>query len=336
MTTIKDVALAAGVSPTTVSHVLNNRGRIAEHTRANILEVVNRLGYQANAHAQQLVTRRSRIITIQTPNLGVSNAPALPVSGYFLELINGAAATADSAGYALVIAPSGGSTNILNGFSIDGGIIVDPQGDEPLFSTNATIVTVSVPLQQSHNLLAVDNDHAKAAKFVLDHFASYGRARPALLADRTRRTYVTEVVAGYTSWVAEHGADEIVVSLGSLDKGSVDAAFSELRDARADAVYASSDDLALVLLDAAARAGLRVPDDLAIASAVDSMSLRLTSPQISATNCFPFRTGTTAARLLIERLESGSRGDARMRLIPTQFVARASSGAPPAPSAASG
>jgi DNA-binding LacI/PurR family transcriptional regulator len=66
---------------------------------------------------------------------------------------------------------------------------------------------------------------------------------------------------------------------------------------------------------------------LAIASAVDARSLTLTSPQISATNLFPFRTGGTAAQLLIDRLENGAKTD-ETRLIPTQFVARASTAAP--------
>jgi hypothetical protein len=59
---------------------------------------------------------------------------------------------------------------------------------------------------------------------------------------------------------------------------------------------------------------------LAIASAVDCRSLTLTSPQISATNLFPFRTGGTAAQLLMDRLESGSKAD-DTRIIPTEFVA---------------
>ena len=326
MTTIKDVAAAAGVSPTTVSHVLNNRGRIAEETRTKVLEVVSQLAYQANAHAQQLVTRKSRIIAIQMPNLGGTSGPALPHSDYFLDLINGAAATADSLGYALVVASSGGNASILNGFAIDGAIVVDPQGDEPVFNTHATVVTIGVPLRRSHDVLAVDNDHARAARVVFNHFVAHGRRRPALLADRTRRSYVNDVVAGYRTWADQHGATEIVVSPASLERSAIDLAFQELRAAGADAVYASSDDLALGLLDAAMRAGLRIPDDLGIASAVDSKSLLLTSPQISATNLFAFRTGATAARLLIDRLESGT-GGTRTRMIPTNFVARASTAA---------
>ncbi len=324
MAGIIDVAAAAGVSPTTVSHVLNNRGRIAEETRAKVLEAARQLGYQANVHAQQLVTRRSRIIAIQMPDLGDGPGPSLPHSAYFLELINGAAAAADSAGYALVVSPSGGKAGVLSGFAIDGAIIVDPHGEEPVFRTDVPMVTIGVAENGGREVLRVDNDHAGAARQVLDHFAEAGRRRPALLTDETRRSYVKDVRTGYRSWVAEHDVPETVITVGALDKDTLDAAFAELFAAPIDAVYTSSDDLALALLDAALRAGLRVPQDLAIASAVDDRALSLTSPQISATNLFPFRTGETAAELLIERLESGP-GALPGPLMPTEFVARGSS-----------
>jgi DNA-binding LacI/PurR family transcriptional regulator len=328
---IRDVAAAAGVSPTTVSHALNNRGRIAEETRVRVIQAARQLGYQANVHAQQLVTRRSRIIAIQMPALEISQGPALPDSAYFLDLINGAAAAADSSGYALVVTPSGGRASIFGGFAIDGAIIVDPQGDEPIFATEVPIVTVGIALRETHDVLAVDNDHATAARVVLDHFKENGRLRPAMVADDTRRSYVNDVMSGYRDWVHEHGAQDITLTLPSFDQRAVDRVITRLREERADAVYASSDDLALALLDAASRAGLGVPSELAIASAVDCRSLTLTSPQISATNLFPFRTGGTAAELLIERLENDSRAD-DTRIIPSQFVARASTAAQdPAP-----
>jgi DNA-binding LacI/PurR family transcriptional regulator len=323
---IRDVAAAAGVSPTTVSHALNNRGRIAEETRVRVIQAARQLGYQANVHAQQLVTRRSRIIAIQMPALETSQGPALPQSAYFLDLINGAAAAADSSGYALVVTPSGGRASIFSGFAIDGAIIVDPQGDEPIFATEIPIVTVGIALCETHDVMAVDNDHATAARVVLDHFKENARVRPAMVADDTRRSYVDDVLSGYRDWVREHGAADITITLASLDHPAVDRVIARLREQRADAVYASSDDMALALLDAASRAGIAVPSELAIASAVDCRSLTLTSPQISATNLFPFRTGGTAAELLIERLENDARAD-DTRIIPSQFVARASTAA---------
>src|SRR4051794_40429773 len=128
---IKDVARYANVSPTTVSHVLNDRGRVAPKTRERVLEVAAQLGYTANPHAQQLVTRRSRILAIQMPDLdgagpGVALLPTSE-SEYFLELINGAAAAAADANYALIIVSAGVDASSMRGFGADGMIIVDPR-----------------------------------------------------------------------------------------------------------------------------------------------------------------------------------------------------------------
>ena len=328
MASIKDVAAAAGVSLTTVSHALNNRGRIAQKTRIRVLEAARDLGYQANVHAQQLVTRRSRIIAIQMPTPERSQGPALPHSAYFLDLINGASAAADEARYALVVTPSGSKANILDSFAIDGAIIVDPHGNEPAFDTGAPIVTIGDAHSGSHDdVLAVDNDHAAAAHIVLDHFAALGRTRPAVVADSTHWSYVNEVLAGYRSWARQQGIPEAVITLECPEGGRVDQTVQQLLADGVDAVYTSSDELALALLDAAVRARVRVPEQLAIASAVDSRSLTLTTPQISATNLFPFRTGEIAAQLLIERLEHGPE-PVHTQLIATQFVARGSSALP--------
>jgi len=322
---IRDVAAAAGVSLTTVSHALNNRGRIAQKTRIRVLEAARDLGYQANVHAQQLVTRRSRIIAIQMPTPERSQGPALPHSAYFLDLINGASAAADDARYALVVTPSGSTANILDSFAIDGVIIVDPRGDEPAFDAGAPIVTIGDARSGSHDdILAVDNDHAAATHIALDHFAALGRTRPAVVADSTHWSYVNEVLAGYQSWTRRRHIAEIVIELESPEGTQVDQTVTRLIAEGVDAVYTSSDDLALALLDAAVRAGVRVPDQLAIASAVDSRSLALTTPQISATDLFPFRTGEIAARQLIDRLEHGPE-PVRTQIIDTQFVARGSS-----------
>lgn len=260
---------------------------------------------------------------MQMPDLGATGSPVLPQSEYFLELINGAAAAADEAGYALVVTPSAGNVGILHALGIDGAIIVDPQGDESLFATGAPVVMIGVAESRGDDALAVDNDHAKAAHVALDHFAEQGRRRPALVVDDTHRSYVENVSAGYRSWVRGRKGRQIVMTLAPLEKEAADRVLAELADARADAVYTSSDDIALALLDAAARAGRRVPQELAIASAVDSRSLTLTSPQISATNLYPLRAGATAAKLVIERLESGP-GARRTQMIPTRFVFRAS------------
>lgn len=327
ITTIKQVAKAAGVSPTTVSHVLNNRGRVAEPTRIRVLEVVQELSYRSNRHAQQLVTRRSRILALQLPlTSSTSKQPTFPHSGYYLELINGATTAADELDYALIVVPAGGNgaRNSMVDFAVDGAILVDPEGTEHVFDVPIQIATIGVPLQVTRPVASVDNDHGAAARRMLEHFESVGRTRPLLVADRTHRSYVRDLVVGYKSHTRARDADALVHRVTSLSKTAFDRALDVASENGSDAILASSDDIALGLLNRARHRDIAVPDQIVLASAVDAPALKLTAPQITATNHFPLRTGAAAVRQLVERLEHVEElgATATLERIPSRLIRR--------------
>src|SRR5262249_56914243 len=72
--TIHDVAKAAGVSVTTVSHALNGKGRVDPATRARVAQVVGTLGYRANRHAQGLRSGRSGALGLLLPVAGAARS----------------------------------------------------------------------------------------------------------------------------------------------------------------------------------------------------------------------------------------------------------------------
>jgi DNA-binding LacI/PurR family transcriptional regulator len=320
------VAKAAGVSPTTVSHVLNNRGRISESTRAHVLQVVEQLSYRGNRHAQQLVTRRSRILAIQLPASGSRGQGIFPHSGYYLELISGACAAADELDYALIIVPPGrpGGNNRLVDFAVDGAVLVDPTGNEPAFDAPIPLATIGVPLHPTRPVASVDNDHRATARKLVEHLESVGRRRPLLVADRTHRSYVRDLVSGFREQAGERGVPADVCRLTSLSTAALDRVLDAALEHESDAMVASSDDIALGLLSRARRRGIQVPDQIMLASAVDASSLALTSPQITATDLYPRRTGATAVRLLVERVDHGADLESATdrALVPTRLVPR--------------
>lgn len=321
------VAKAAGVSPTTVSHVLNNRGRVAEATRLHVLQVVEQLSYRGNRHAQQLVTRRSRILAIQLPVIGqVRDQGIFPHSGYYLEIISGACSAADELDYALIIVPPGSQSanNSLVDFSVDGAILVDPDGTEPAFDAAIPLATIGVPLTPTRPVVSIDNDHEATARKLLDHLESVGRTRPLLVADKTHRSYVRDLVRGFRQHTAHRRGQVKVCRLTSLGSRALDRVLDEALAHGSDALLASSDDIALGLLHQARHRGLQIPEQLMLASAVDASSLTLTSPQITATNLYPRRTGATAVRMLVDQLssEDGANSAPVHSLVPTQLIPR--------------
>lgn len=332
--TIHDVANVAGVSITTVSHVLSGRGRVAEATRERVARVATELGYQANAHAQQLVTRRSRSLAVQVANSPnqTTDCSVVPNSDYFLEVLNGAAEAAASRSYALILIPPEAEPQSLDAFAVDGMILVDPLGTEPTFSAGWTrrrpIVTTGRPIVRKRRVpVSVDNDLVSAAKLMVDHLADNGYARPALITTDTSRSYTADILSGYQEWMSERGKKTLVQELEEppTRQGAARALGRMLdRKRPPDAIFTSSENLALGVLHEAQRRGIAVPDELGICSAVDSGLLQLTSPQITGMFVYPREVGLKAAHALIDLIEGTDAVPSKIE-VPIRLNARASS-----------
>ncbi|AIG77213.1 Hypothetical protein AJAP_21775 [Amycolatopsis japonica] len=333
--TIRDVAAAAGVSITTVSHVLSGQGRISEQTRQRVARAAAELGYQASVHAQQLVTRRSRTLAIQLANsVDASSACALvPNSDYFLEVLNGAAEAASKRSYGLLLAPTDADLDRLNAFAVDGAILVDPRGDEPFFASgwcrDRPLVTVGRPMAAPCPVpVVVDNDLVAAARLMLDHLADNGYERPAMITTDTRRSYAADLVAGYTGWMRDRGREPAVAEIDEppTTEGTAEA-LGRLLDRRIgpDAVFTTSENLALGVLHEARRRRLAVPGELGICSAVDSGSLRLVSPQVTGMFVHPREVGGRAATALMDLVEGTASSVEPHRIeVPVRLNARES------------
>nr|WP_225953681.1 LacI family DNA-binding transcriptional regulator [Kibdelosporangium phytohabitans] len=314
VTTIRDVAAAAGVSITTVSHVLSGQGRIPQHTRARVLQVASDLGYRANVHAQQLVTRRSRTLAVQIANSvdATAGAVLVPNSEYFLQVLNGAAEAAAQRSYATILVPPDAGLDGLAAFGVDGVVLVDPRGDEPFFTgrwQRRPLVTIGRPISPAREVPAVvDNDLVGAGTQMVEHLWQQGYRRPALITTDTARSYTHDIATGYARTVRDRGAQPVIVEIGepSTPEGAADALSGLLdRGDPPDAVVTSSEILALSVLHEAASRGIDVPGELGICSGVDSCSLRLTSPQITGMSVNPRQVGHAAATALMSLVENG-------------------------------
>lgn len=323
--TIRDVADAAQVSITTVSHVFNKPHRVAEETRRRVRDAAADLSYRPNEHARQLVTRRSRSLAIQVAGQEVRHEHGLvPNSEYFLEVLNGAARAAEAHGYALILTSPEVAPAALDAFAVDGVLVVDPAGDEPVFG-HERLARKTVTIGHTRGLvevpLVVDNNHAGAAEEVLDHLAGQGYELPAVVVSDLTRSYVVDLVDGYVGWMTRRGGTPLVAEFSPSD--SMGEVLDELLGRGADAVYTGSEYLALDVLVEARERGLAIPDQLGVCSGVDSGILGLSSPQVTGLFLHPRQIGGRAIELLIDLIE----GEAPVRRaveVPTELVVRES------------
>jgi DNA-binding LacI/PurR family transcriptional regulator len=337
---ITDVAAAAGVSITTVSHVLNGKGRIPEETRRRVRAAARALDYRPSSAARSLGGRRTGLISI---SLSQEEGHCVGMSdfAYFLQLVGAATAAAIASGYALIL--SSDVTNAsppLDHLPVDGGIVIDPITDDPhvarLEAAGAAVVTTGRVPRRSGGYW-VDNDHPKGLTRVLDHLAAQGAERVALVSIPLTTTYALETEETYRRWSAERDRSPVVVGVrGGLTEAAGLAAAESLLDGTEppDAICTPLDRLAIGVLLAAKAKGISVPDELLVATVTNSEATRAARPPLTALELYPQRLGTTAVEMLVDLIEGRVPAEATV-VVPTRLIKRRSSSpaARPAPRA---
>lgn len=325
---IKEVAAAAGVSTTTVSHALSGKGRLPEATRERVREVARRLGYQPNVSARKLGGGTSGLLA-----LAVSQVEDLTFQlgdfDYFASLIRHATTAALDRGYALAIVPAADVEGTLHKIPADGAVVVDPVPDDAsvayLRRQGVPIVTTGRILEDGDDGHWVDNDHRAGVRGVLDHLHAVGARRIAIVAPRSFSSFIADVRAGYAAWCEEHGCEEIVGTAPDVtETGGFEAASGLLERAEPpDAIYAVLDRLAIGVLLAAGAKQVGVPEDLRVAACTDSVAAQTARPPLTTLGLNPERIGREAVGMLIDLVEDEP-VDPRHRLVPTRLIERES------------
>lgn len=331
--TISDVAEAAGVSRTTVSHALNGKGRVDEGTRERVRAAAEQLGYRASPTAAGLRLGRTMTIGMMLPSGGI------PPDGrevlierdlfgveFYLDVAVSAARTAFGKQHALTLLPDMLTADDLRQFPLDGVIVNDPQIGDPRIAAIETLglpfVTIERMLDRPGHRRWVATDTISATRAVLHHLADAGAERIALVSGDLPWAWYQDTEDAYRSWCDQRGVAPHVVSLTLTqfrDHGAA-ATVDELLAGPTppDAVFTGPDMYARALAQELDLRGIRLGDDLLLACGVDSAHVRAHHPPITAIDLFPRGQAEAAVELLLEADAPGP------RLLPSQLNVRAS------------
>lgn len=316
--TIRDVARAAGVSVTTVSDALSGNGRLPAATRQRVAAVAARLGYRANPAARSLRAQRVGGIGLYLPGSAGSFS-------YYLDLAAAAAKQALAMGMSLFLIPEGADP--VTAGPLDAFVAVDPVVGDPLvraFSqAGLPVVTCDGDLTPGADHAGrVEGEYSATMIALLDQLAGQGASTVALIAPGPETGWGLELRTACREW----GGPSLVydVSFPSWPGEVRDATARALRARPApDAVVSGIESGAVGVLAAAAEVGRRVPEDLLIASCVDSPALRACSPAITAMDLRPAEVGRQLAALAAGLLD-GDLPHGTVRRVPSRLVVRAS------------
>lgn len=329
---IADVARAARVSITTVSHVLSGKRPVSAETRKVVLDAAQRLSYQPTVAARGLATGRTMALGLQFPMEGEH----LLLNPYFPLLLGSLSAAATQDGYSFVLLPAHRSSEfpletLLDTQRLDAAILVDPSSTNdvlPLLRQYAVpVVTVGRFLGRLKTHW-VDNDHPAAIRHVLDHLAEQGYQRPALISlGHERYSYIGDIERSYRTWVDEANVEPMVVRAEDLsDRAGYDAAVALLtRNERPDAIIAAVDRQAMGVVGAAEELGIRVPSQLGIVGEGDTVLARNAHPPLTTIDPRAAELGSQAIAVVRQILDDRAPPNRVINLtVRTRLVIRAS------------
>ncbi|MGC3953509.1 MAG: LacI family DNA-binding transcriptional regulator [Propionicimonas sp.] len=305
---IADVAALAGVSPTTVSRVLNNRGYLSQATKDKVAQAMAELHYRPNEVARALLGQRTRVVGVILPTV------ALP---FFGEVAVSLEHALTERGYRTLLCNSLGRSEVerdyllqLESNRVDGLISGAHNDTIPEYATTRLPV-VTIDRELADHIPNVRADNAAGGRLAAELLLRRGCRRPALFTSTSGPRNLRE--AGYRAVLAEAGIEPTVVTVrfGTPEPERsrlIDAALDEL-GAAVDGVFATDDLTACAVLDWAGRTGRTVPDDLRVVGFDGTAAVRAAVPWLSTVQQPIRQISRAAVDLLLVQIEGEPAGE---------------------------
>jgi LacI family transcriptional regulator len=326
--TMKKIAELAGVSKATVSRVLNDYPHIRTEVRERVLDVVQETGYQRNNVARMLASDRSNMIGLVIP----SEAETVFSDPYFPTLTRGIsfAAITSKQTLALFLGHSDIEAeqtirNILANGLLDGIIITaDHRGayfEDQLVNNDMPFVFIGRPEIES-DVHYVDTDNVAGGRMATDYLIERGYRRIGIIGSN-KNVPGDDRYRGYQEALLAHGLplDESLVAFGDYSMESGVSAMQELIPAKPDAVFVTSDTMALGALRTLREHDLHVPDDIAIVGYDDLPPAVQADPQLTTVRQPIEQTGHLAVETLLQLIENPQRPLRQIQL-PNELIVR--------------
>ena len=326
--TIRDVASAAGVSYGTVSRVINGGHWVSPQARDAVEEAIRVTGYTTNHHARSLATGRANSLAF----LLTEDQHLLFADPTFSLLLRGAAEALSQRSMTLVLLVAGTPAeratveHYVSAGHVDGVLLISSHESEPLLDSllAAKIPTVAcgLPLGHQGDLPAVSVDEAGSAREMTRYLRERGHRRIAMIAGPADTPGGRYRLVGFREEMGEDFLPELVEE-GDYSMESGAAAMTRMleRTRDIDAVFAASDLMAAGAITALRKAGLRVPDDVAVAGFDDSGLAATHEPPLTTMRQPWDQISEQMVSLLLEVIAGGT---AKAITLPTTLIRRES------------
>lgn len=302
MATIVDVARLAGVTPTTVSRVINNRGYISEKTKKRVHEVMDELGYQPNEIARSLTKQKSNTIGVIVPHIS---------HPYFAKLISNLENEADKKDYKIILCNSKEKAekekqylDMCKSNRVAGIIICSGNVESNKINTGG-IPVVLLEKNFEEGKLGIQCDNYQGGKLATEHLIECGCKKILHLsgvideempADNREKAFIDVCSKNEIEYFIKKYDIDTYNQMNYYDY--IKAALNEIEGV--DGIFASSDLIAAQVIQVCNEIKIRIPEDIKLVGFDDVDISQLTTPRITTVHQ-PIKE---MARLSIELIDA--------------------------------
>lgn len=328
--TIKDIAAALNISPSTVSRALKDHPDISQETKDKVVKYAREMGYQPNSIALSLKSRKSNVIGLVVPEI---------VHHFFSSVISGIDEVASKAGYNVIISQSNESyereihnTHTLLGSRVD-GMLISRTKETTNYDHFKHINAAGVPMVffdrtcQGINADNVIIDDKRAAYDATKYLINTGCKDILHLKGPESLTISHQRLSGYRHALSDNGIvfrEDRVIEADNFEKGEQEIAKLIEKGDLPQAIFAVNDLTALGAISALRDAGIKVPEHISVVGFTNGMISRLSDPPLTTIEQNGFLMGKKSAELLLERINSEEVLPPRTEIIPTKLIVRKS------------
>ncbi|WJK11906.1 LacI family DNA-binding transcriptional regulator [Pseudomonas fluorescens] len=306
MATIKDVAALAGISYTTVSHVVNKTRPVSEEVRLKVEAAIKSLDYVPSAVARSLKAKTTATIGLLVPN---------SLNPYFAELARGIEDYCERNGYCVILCNSDDNPDkqrsylrVLLEKRIDGLIVASAGGDSGLAQGLAGVKTPMVIVDRGLEGVDADLvriDHEYGAYLATRHLLELGHRDIATIGGPASTSVAQMRQAGFSRALKEAGVEVSPSRMLESDftsTGGYNAASILLEHNPPSAIFAGNDMIGIGVLRAAAERNVRVPAELSVIGFDDIQMSRYVYPALTTVGQSILQLGEMAAEVLLRRI----------------------------------
>ena len=331
MATIKDVAREAGVSVATVSRVFNDAAVVRPKTAQRIRDVAASMRYAPHVGARSLITSRTHTLGVLLPDL---------YGEFFSELIHGIDLTARRNGYHILVSRAWEDRSEIEEAMramrgrVDGLVLMSPHIDaDSLLHVPAGLpVVLLCSPAKSPDADSVTIQNFGGARAMVEHLIAHGHKRIAIIKGAAGNYDAAERLRGYRAALRDAGIatgpelerdGDFTEAVGYIATGEIIASAP-----RPTAIFAANDSMAIGALSALREAGIRIPEDIAVAGFDDITLAHYMDPPLSSVKVPISKLGATAVEMLVEGIANKGKHTPRRARVSTELVIRRSTGAP--------